>query len=270
MNQLLKNDFLFMQNLLCNALHNGNDIWYSKYEFILQDFEAIKKIDNDVVFICGNSDYSFNHFFLEKKPNNVKCIFATNSICSDNELVFSLPIGIESFFPAKRDGHGNGYSFAKDKEYHINRVNQDSFDIKNLIYSNFSIATNLKVRQGINEKIKKSQYVTVESDVSLETYFNQVSSHEAILCPIGNGLDTVRTYEAFYCNKIPIIYGSNIIYEKIFYDMPCVYIEDIEEINDENHIFLKIQEAKSKKHNLNKAYLNYWIQTILNKLKTQK
>lgn len=270
MNQLLKNDNFFMQNLLCNLMHNEKDIWYCKHEFILDDFESIKKLDNDVIFICGNSDYSFDEFFLQKKPSNVKFIFATNSTCSDNKLVFSLPIGIESAFGSKRNGHGMGFEFAEEKHFHINRVNDQKFDIKNLIYSNFSIQTNPYVRGSINEKIAKSKHVTIESQVSIEHFFNQVASHEAVLCPIGNGLDTVRTYETFYCNKIPIIYGSDLIYKNIFHDMPCIYIEDIEEINDEKHIYDKIKQAQSKKDKLNKAYLNYWIQTILNKLKTQK
>ena len=58
-----------MQNLLCNLMHNEKDIWYCKHEFILDDFESIKKLDNDVIFICGNSDYSFDEFFLQKKPS---------------------------------------------------------------------------------------------------------------------------------------------------------------------------------------------------------
>jgi hypothetical protein len=254
-----------MQNLLCNLLHNEKNIWYSKYEFLLQDFEIIKQMDHDVVVICGNSDYSFDNTLLDKKPKNVKCIFATNSICSDNELVFSLPIGIESSFPAKRQGHGDGFSFAQEKEYHINRVNSQTFNIKNLIYSNFSVTTNQRIRSSINDRIKKSNYVTIESGISLETFYNQVASHEAVLCPIGNGLDTVRTYETFYCGKIPIIYGSDIIYKNLFYDMPCVYISDLDEINDEKYIFLKIEEAKIKKNQIHKAYMNYWIDKILNK-----
>jgi hypothetical protein len=263
MNRLLKINEFFMQNLLCNLLHNGEDIWYSKYEFILQDFEAIKKINCDVTVICGNSDYSFNQYLLDQKPDNVKRIFATNSTCSDNKLVFSLPIGIESSFPTKREGHGFGFCFSDEKHYHINRVNLESFDIKNLIYSNFSINTNPNVRGEINDKIKKSKYVTIESDISFKQYYDQISSHEAVLCPIGNGLDTVRTYEAFYCGKIPIIYGSDLIYKDIFYDMPCVYISDIDEINDEKYIFSKIEDARTKKNKINKAYLNYWIEKIL-------
>lgn len=262
----LKNNF-FQQNLLCNRLHNSNTIWFSKFEFALNDFKFIKNLNNNIIFICGNSDEPFTENIFLEKPDNVKFIFATNSICSDNKNIFSIPIGIESDFPANRSGHGIGFSFAKEKEFHINRVCDKVFDTKNLIYSNFSNQTNIKVRSGINETIKKSKYVTIESEVSLEKYFDQIASHEAVLCPIGNGLDTVRTYETFYCGKIPIIYGSNIIYKNIFFDMPCIYINDLDEINDENHIKTKIQEAKSKKNKIEKAYLNYWIDQITEKIK---
>lgn len=265
MKPLLKNNSFFQQNLLCNIIHNESNIWFSKFEFILEDFSAIEKLDKEVIVICGNSDHAFTESLVLRKPQNVKYIFATNSTCSDNKVIFSLPIGIESSFDAKRIGHGYGYSFADEKESCIQNINSQNFDTKNLIYSNFSTQTNLAVRAHLNEKIKKSKHVTIENKIPLERFFNQIASHEAVLCPIGNGLDTVRTYETFYCNKIPIIYGSNLIYKEIFFDMPCVYIEDIEEINDQKYISEKIEHAKTKKNNLDKAYLNYWIDKIYQK-----
>ena len=265
MNQHIKNDFFFQQNALCNMMHNDRTIWFSKFEFILEEFKKISKLESNIVFICGNSDYTFTEEIFLQKPDNVKYIYATNSSCSDNKIVFSLPIGIESTFDTKRIGHGIGFDFAENKEKNIERVTSNNFNIKNLIYSNFSINTNIAIRQNINNVIKKSKYVTIENNVDINTYFNQIASHEAVLCPIGNGLDTVRTYETFYCNKIPIIYGSDIIYKNIFVDMPCVYVESLDEINDENHITLKIQEAKNKKNKINKAYLKYWIDNIYQK-----
>jgi hypothetical protein len=263
-------DIYFTQNELCNTVHNEKNVWFCKFEYIFEDFATISQLDHEVIFICGNSDYSFTEKILSNKPDNIKYIFATNSTCSDNKSIFSLPIGIESPFGAKRIGHGIGFSFSQEKYSHIQRVNEQKLNIKNLIYSNFLVETNPYIRETINQKIKKSKYVTIQNKVSLENFFNEVASHEAVLCPIGNGLDTVRTYETFYCGKIPIIYGSDLIYKNIFHDMPCVYIHDIEEINDEKYIFDKIEQAKNKKDKFDKAYLKYWLQEISRKIQDLK
>lgn len=193
-----------------------------------------------------------------KKPPNVKKIYATNSICSDNKTIFSLPIGIESSFSAKRVGHGQGFSFASQKEELIKRL--ESKETKNLIYSNFLIDTNPSVRRPLLDNLGGS-HITKESGVSMSHFFNQISCHEAVLCPIGNGLDTVRTYETFYCGKIPIIYGSDEIFKQLFFDMPCVYVSSIDELNDESYILYKINEAKNRT-NFEKAYMDYWINKI--------
>jgi hypothetical protein len=87
--------------------------------------------------------------------------------------------------------------------------------------------------------------------------------HEAVLCPIGNGLDTVRTYETFYCGKVPIIYGSDIIYNELFKDMPCLYASSIEELLDEHTMAVRIRNARARIHDIDKAYLEYWLRRIL-------
>ena len=255
--QPTKNKF-FQQNALCNELHNGQEIWFSKFEFALQDFSEVEKLENEVIFICGNSDCSFSERMAERKPPNVRKIYATNSICSDNETIFSLPIGIESAFSANRTGHGQGFSFASQKEEIIRSIQPKQ--TKNLIYSNFLIDTNPSIRQFLFNNLRGS-HITKESGVPMSHFFEQIAYHEAVLCPVGNGLDTVRTYETFYCGKVPIIYGSDQVFKQLFFDMPCVYVSSVDEINDESYISAKINEAKNRT-NFEKAYLDYWITAI--------
>jgi len=262
MKPLTRADY-FQQNVLCNLLHNEKTIWFCKHEYIQQDFEQINQLDNEVIFICGNSDYQVDETTLINRPKNVKYIFATNCFVSNNEDVFTIPIGIESVETTMRDGHGVGFNFAADKIYHLNRIKSVVSQTKNLIYSNFSVNTNHAVRQHINDYIHSCNYITIENNISLEHYFNQICSHEAVLCPIGNGCDTVRTYETLYCGKVPIIYGRDTIYKSLLYDLPCVYIDTLDELHNYKHISIKIEEAKAKTLNLDKAYLNYWVDKIL-------
>lgn len=254
-----KTDF-FQQNDFCNLVHNGRDVWFSKHEFLLEDYREIEKIDAPVTVICGNSDYSFTYEMAEKAPSNVKQIFATNSICSDGVFVKTLPIGIESSFSAKRQGHGQSFSFAAEKEQLILKAQQAKNQTKNLIYSNFSVETNREIRGPLSEFLS-GEHITRENNVPMSDFFYQISCHEAVLCPIGNGLDTVRTYETLYCGKIPIIYGSDVIYNQLFLDLPCVHVSSVDQINDEEFISKEIKKAQQK-NKIDIAYMNYWIRQL--------
>jgi len=252
----------FQQNQLCNIVHNGNAVWFCKFEYMLNDFVEISKLNHEVTFICGNSDYPFTEEYAGRAPQNITRIFATNSMCSDNKRVFSLPIGIESTFPTNRPGHGVGFGFASTKTEQLN-IKALPCATKNLIYANFNVNTNQNIRLPLLNNIKNSHHITVSTPtLDIESYFNNIKTHEAVLCPIGNGLDTVRTYETLYCNRIPIIYGSDIIYNQLFKDLPCVYAKTINEILDREFISSEIERAKPKFANIRMAYLEYWIHKI--------
>jgi hypothetical protein len=257
------NDF-FRQNHLNDILHNEKDIWYCKYELLSQDISKIAQANYKVKLIVGNSDESFTIKDLKNLPTNVEYVFASNNTCADEKKIFSLPLGIESVEDAKRKKHGIGFKFAEEKEVNIKRVREKKpINYKNLILCNFSLQTNYPVRKFLLDNCLNKNHISVQMQrQSYFNYFDEVSNHRAVLCPIGNGLDTVRTYETLYCNRVPIIFGSDIIYNKILFDLPCVYLENVRDISNEMKMIEKILEAETKIKNMEKAYLTYWIKKI--------
>lgn len=259
------NDF-FRQNDLCNAVHDDKNIWFCKFEFLQNDIEQIKKIKNDITLIVGNSDCTFTEKELNIIPDNVKKIYASNSCCSDNTRVFTIPIGVESTNNSKRYGHGIKFDFASEKETYIKKAISSDNEYKNLILCNFSLHTNFNVRSYLIQNCINIDHITVsKNNLTYENYYAEICKHKANLCPIGNGIDTVRTYETLYCNRIPIIYGSDLIYKNLLFDLPCVYLDDVSELKDMKFIEEKINKVEKNFQNVNKVYLKYWINKIKQK-----
>jgi len=112
-------------------LHDGKKIIFCKTDFILQEFNKIKNLNNDVILITGNSDFGIffkNNSFIIKDlnhniltvfkqdlfPENIKLWFTVNN-CTDLNFIKTLPLGIENDNDCKLIGHGKGWPHAIEK-----------------------------------------------------------------------------------------------------------------------------------------------------------
>ena len=139
-----------------SKLHNGKNVFFCKTDFLLNDFETIKKIPNDVILISGNSDYIINEKFLDVLPRNVKKWYAQNAMIN-TDVIKTLPMGIENYKPADREGHGVGYDRVSVKETLIDILKQK--EPNKFIYSNFKIQNNVQHRTEVSEYCKKSEFI---------------------------------------------------------------------------------------------------------------
>ena len=127
---------LFQINKLSH-LHDGKKIIFCKTDYLIQEFENIKKLDNNVILISGNSDYPITDEYLKFVPKNIIKWFGQN-ILSNNSLFEPIPIGIENKNECFRHGHGIGYyNSSSKKELLIEKKTLPSYSEK--IYSNFMI-----------------------------------------------------------------------------------------------------------------------------------
>lgn len=251
-----------------SELHDGQSIIFCKTDFIENEFENIKKIKNKVIFITGNSDYCITDDIVAKAPKNIKKWFCQNRL-SDNNLLESIPLGIENTIQCTRDGHGFVWPHAIEKPLIINRhKNEKKHTYDNLIYANFNIQTNLIHRSEVKNFISNLDYITKdESNLSYINFVNKILCHEAVLCPQGNGKgDNHRIYETLHLGRIPITF-SNEQFKYLHHKFPVVLIQDIKQLGDKDYIKNKIHEAQSKFDN---KYLdiNYWIMKIKNEQQT--
>jgi len=245
-----------------SELHDGKKIFFCKTDFLSSEFEQIKKLDNEVILITGNSDYPIDESRINNIPKNIKKWYAQNALVN-HPIIEPLPLGLENYKPSVRVGHGVGYERALQKESILKSIKD--FTPKKLVYSNFQIKTNLNYRNKIKNLIKNSSYIDwVEPTLSLQEFFSQILNYESVLCPIGNGIDTHRLWEVLYSNRIPITIkvGNYKIYE-LYEKLPILVLENETDLLNHEFIIENINKIKEKKYNLNLLDFEYWKNKIL-------
>lgn len=128
------------------------------------------------------------------------------------------------------------------------------------VYMNFSVETFPSERKYVYEKFVDKPWVTTGTFVpTLEgraAYLRDIRNHSFVLCPRGNGVDTVRIWETLYLGRIPIVIDT--IVHKDWHDLPILFIQSWDEVTEE-FLHKKQEEFASKKWNLEKLKVGYWI-----------
>lgn len=266
-------------NKYCNDFHNGENIYFCKIDFILQEFSFLRHIGRDVILIVSSGDITFTENHLNHCPSNVKQIFATNTNII-NDLVIPIPTGIENELTASREGHGIVNSEIFPKLKYLKSQDRKLINIFDKFYANFSVqsaGTHLNsIHRGYRNEIKKiceeSNFIDFESGLDLDEYFKKVLSYKASISPTGNGIECVRTWELMYMDRVPIVVGGlnlhSPIYENIYKHLPLIFIENLELLTDKNFLMKKVDEAMTKPKD--KLDYNYWKDFISEKIKEKK
>lgn len=274
-------------------LYNDKTIFYSHICRLDQVFDKINKVNNEVILICGNGDTPLTD---QNLPQNVKYCFAQNAL-SLNPIVMPIPIGLRNSFPVYIPNQSpllSGVSFEngemsakKLSEIYLNKKNKSP---TKFLYSNFGIHSNIMYRQFIKNLCNTIPYITQEeyggeSEEAYDNYLSKILDHEAVLCPIGNGVDTHRLWETLYCNRIPITINANLnktigiyanydnippqedeylIYSELYSRLPIVILDNYQQLYDKKYLESQIEYQKNKKNNLELLDFNYWKSLILN------
>jgi hypothetical protein len=246
------------------VLHDAQNIFFCKTDYLLEDFNIISKLDNEVVLISGNSDFNITDEIVSKMPNNIKAWYAQNAL-ANNSKVHPLPIGLENKEASARMNHGIGWGDRViQKEKAIETI-QDSKPTK-FIYANFNIDTNLSHRTPIKNLVQNQKHITWKNpNLNLIDFYEDIFDHEMILCPAGNGLDTHRLWEVLYCCRIPITIktGNYKIYE-LYKNLPIIILENMEQLLDEQYILDRYRLIKNTNYDKKILNINYWKEVINN------
>lgn len=263
------NHELIQMTRFCNDLHDDEKIVFCKIDFIEKEFIRLKNKNNKCVLIIANGDITFDDRRLSLCPENVYHIFATNTNCNSDKVT-PIPLGIEIDILPIRLGHGiiNEGIFEK-KEYLLNPHLIPQPIIKEKLISNFRVNTNYDLRQKIKNICNELDYVDSYDEISFKEFSNYVKSYLGVISPRGNGIECIRTYETLYLGGIPIVVGPfndyKIIYEKIYKNLPVVYINDEEKLKD--FVFIKNEIKKVKNNSRESLKYSYWLNLIKNKSK---
>lgn len=260
-------DNFISQNKFSN-LHDGKNIFFTKIEFINQDFKTISNLKNDVILITGNSDKSVDENLFNMKPKNVKKWYANNATFKHDDLI-PLPIGLENTHTCKRDGHGVVWNHAFEKVKILSRVDKNQKINSGKIFSNFNINTNITFRSKVKRLSIELPYITwKEPNLSYNELISDMINHGSSLCPIGNGIDTHRVYESLYCGVTPIVFSiqDSPIFTKLYTKLPILILDSPEDLQNKDLIMEKLNNIKFADFDMDIIYYDYWEKHILNNL----
>jgi hypothetical protein len=255
----------FLEHNKLSSLHDGKTVFFCKTDYLLQDFETITKLDNEVVLITGNSDYPITDQIVSLAPKNIKKWYAVNALTYNN-MVEPIPLGLENQYFSIRDGHGIGYpDRAGLKESILQNLDKNHIPTQ-FLYCNFNITTNPAYRQKIYDMTKQSKYITLDNPtLTLHDMFQKIQDHKMVLCPAGNGIDTHRLWEVLYSNRIPVTINiNNYAIYKLYKQLPIIILNTIDDILNYDLINQEYLKIINTKYNLNLLSINYWIDRIQN------
>ena len=248
-----KNDIPNKNAILFIGYHNKS---MDNPNIIENYFDEIKKKPYNYSIIVGKGDGMLNKNL--KIPKNIRFIYSNNIDYKHNIIKF-LPMGsdfrsVNSFIKAD----------VSNKERDI------------LCYCNFSLNTHSD-RKIIYNHLKNKNWLLIENmgtflnyEITRDTFFERLGKSKFVICPRGNALDTFRFYDAIYAGAIPIVVKMPFHNEKIFFNVPILFLNSIDDFSNLTEEFLNekyIELSKKIKTHYIGLNFNSLINAIHNSIK---
>jgi hypothetical protein len=238
-------DFIEINKL--SYLHNNSNTLFCKTDYIFEAFRYIQNINQDIVFITGNSDYCITDHIVNMAPKNIKIWFCQNRL-SDHPLLKSIPLGLENTLECKIEGHGLVWPHAREKPDIISK--SPKTEPSKLIYANFSINTNPAHRSLVQQICQQTKHITwtEPSSNNYKKFISDILQHKAVVCPQGNGPgDNHRIYETLYLKRVPITFNP-IQYKYLHRLFPVLLLENEKDLYSQDllpeidKLFIEVQK----------------------------
>lgn len=232
---------------------NKNDIVFVNSELIEVYFKVQHKfIKNQYILITHNSDRNVDEKVLNFLDEKIIHWFSQNLIAKSNNSVSIIPIGLEN---------RRWLKFGKKKWFRKIKKNNKE---KNILLS-FNIYNNFKERNETFQILKDLEIVNCLKFNSPGEYFKNLSKYKFVICPEGNGSDTHRLWESLIFNTIPIVKNSDFTYNLQSLNVPCLYVDDWNEVGKLSDKNLQNIYTELSSKNKDFIYLDYWRKVFINK-----
>jgi len=212
-------------------------------------FDRIRNLPNQFIVVTHNSDYNVTD--TSNVPQNVVHWFSQN-VCVKDGRLSSLPIGLEN----KR-----WHPEVQKKQKMIAKIRTPR-RLKNLVYVNHNISTNVAERTAPYNVLKGKSFATVAygfNPTNFDAYINEIYNHKFVVSPPGNGVDTHRKWETLYLGSIPIEKKcpNNTFYD----DLPICFIDSWDQIT-EDFLNKEYERILRSTWNTDKLKMSYWLNKI--------
>lgn len=252
-------DFVWHNRL--SELHDGKTVWFSKTERRFEDFEAIRRLDRPIVLITANSDYVVRN--AEGLPTTVAHWFCLYGFFNHPRVTL-LPGWIENATVSSRgESHGIAQDRAPDRIRLLESLIPTDPGPTKFICANFQVETNPTHRQLVADICKTTPFIEWYDSIPMEQWLRLIQDYEAVVCPDGNGPDTIRAWEAIYLNRIPIIFNRE-MYIRFYHEYPVLYIDksDLAALRDEQYLRQRLQAIRARPFDRKVLTYAYWKERI--------
>lgn len=129
---------------------------------------------------------------------------------------------------------------------------------KFLLYMNF-VDGNWSERPHIRKLFQEKEFCKIGKPAPFEDYLNEMAQCKFTLSPRGMGPDCYRTWESLLVGSIPIVKKSQLDF--LYEGLPVLIVNEWEDI-DEEFLNTKYKQITSKKYDISKLYVEYWLSKI--------
>lgn len=229
------------------------DAIFLSAEYLEYFFTVIHpKIAQPYILVTHNSDNSVPNKWVSYLDEDKLIAWFGQNCDQYHSKFFHIPIGLANrCWP-----HGN--IAIVEQAYNNAQKSPRRF----LLYLNFSDQTNRKERSRVRALFEKKPfcYAIPKGKYKLHAdYLKDIASSKFVISPEGNGLDSVRTWEALWMGSIPIVKHSTL--DPMFEGLPVLLVDDWDQVTQE---FLEktYAQMQQKKYCMERMFLDYWVHQI--------
>ena len=210
---------------------------------------------NAKVIICSDSDHEF-HEKIRNLPSSVKLLLLTNSFISDNEVIYTLPIGVENL----KIGMNGIKSFF--------RFSGDSARLNSVLFGPFSPTHPIRSKIINQFLVSNGPWKIITTRLHPKKYAKLSRKFQFIACIRGNSVESHRIWESLYRGSTPLLLRDKWSQSLLYLNLPILYVNswDTKEIKEiVNSSRCKPIDPKS----LETLWMPYW-EDFINKFVTAK
>ena len=238
-----------------NIVLKSGDVIFCNSSRIELLFYYLRKSDklNNLKLITHQTDKEINEKLFRKKPRSISKWYGINVNYNHKDLV-PIPIGLANNYSPKNLLIKDFLKF-KPSQYK-----------KQILYVNNRRNTNHNERDNTYKIFSDKSWCKLdEPNLPMKIYQNRLDEYNFILCPIGNGIDTHRIWEAIYSGSIPIV-KKHITFSYLE-GINCIQVDKFENITEK---MLTDFLNEKRNQNFDKLKIEYWMKVIKDDNDTSK
>jgi|GEM_PF-6288882 len=242
-------------------------IFFVKTDFLAHFMSSIRPhLRQKYKIITGSSDYTIPSGgagdFTVLLDDNLLVSWYGYNIVTNHPKLKPIPLGIPTL-RALELGHQFGDNRLFLRKLNEFRQNPGRHKKPKLIYWGSPGNTTPSRREIFNNTIRKIEYVTITERRDYEDYLTDLEQHKFVICPEGNGLDTLRVWESLHFRAIPVVNRS--VYMSLYDgEFPILYVDKWPELDHFTPDFLNEEYVKLMEiHYEDKLRFEYWADAII-------